>query len=558
MSKHYHRPLSREDEASIHILNNRFSQLDRAIRSLYTEQDVRAEAGEALSARDTAFLDLSDGLIYRMDSNDAAPKAGRIRGFIDAAVSMGQVARLVISGTLSGFTALTPFQKLYVGTSPGSYTQTKPEASLGAGQIMIAAMGYAISTTEIVIKPERIAYHLRDAMAQNDILSIVHHADARGFKRGIRANLLDEDAGAVIASYASSNQDSNVALSDATIATYTADLCTGGTPLGNMTASGGLVAAFDNSAATAAQNAGSTGTIGYDFGIGITKAIRQYTIQHSASLAVTQAPQAWTFQYSNDNSNWTTVDTRTSQTGWSLSEKRTYQFASSVSARYWRINISNNNGAANTSVGEVEMMEVATYTNGASKLTQLFNLASTQTIATLDLWLKKVGSPTGTVTVRIETVSGGNPTGTLAHANASATFSESTLSSGYAAQLVSFTSFSLNSGDYAIVISTSRSASETDYIHWGSDASAPSYAGGEMKSYNGVSWSALSMDGIFTIYDEAVSYSSTVRVSNWSSSFAALGSRYGDENGDTPETETSFKCLRASGLNDVTLCVEME
>jgi hypothetical protein len=496
--------------------------------------------------------------IYKMDADASGPKAGTIRGFVDGVTLIGNTANLVIGGLMDGFSGLTAYNAVYAASTAGTVTQTRPSPSVGGSQIMVAELGFAVANDTVFVRPRAIQYQKRNSMVLDDTLTIQHHSDENGYRRDIWAYITEAVAGAVIDSYASANQDANVSLSNQSVATYGTDQCSGGTALGNMTDSGGLAGAFDNSAATAAQKLSSTtGQIGYDFGSGVTKAIRQYTMQHSSSLATTQAPKDWTFQYSSDNSNWTTVDTQTNQTGWSASEKRTFQFTSAISARYWRINISANNGATNVSVAEVEMMEASTYTTGPSKLAQTFTLSTTQTIASLGLWLKKVGSPTGTVTVRIETTSAGTPTGTLADANAAATFSESVLGTSYAEQAVTFsTSFSLVAGTYAIVISTSRSASEFNYIQWGADASSPGASGGAMYSYSG-SWSAESKDAVYYIYTTGTSHPSRVSVNWWSASSADMVNRYGDGSGADLSTKTTFKCARSGGFTDITVVVEL-
>jgi hypothetical protein len=519
-----------------------------------TQQAIEAEAGEGLADRATAYLDLSDNMIYEMDSDASGPRAGTIRGFIDGAVLTGETARLVIGGLLNGFTGLSDFAPVYVGSTVGSVTQTRPIPALAGSQIMIAEMGFATASDTVFVRPRPIQYQKRKALSDNETISISHHPDAEGYLRKLAAYYKEAEAGASITSYASGNQDSNMALSDAT-PNYSADLCTGGTPIGNMTGGDNLAGAFDNNVATRCQGAGTTGTIGYDFGS--NKTIRQYTVRETTAAASTTAPNAWTFQYSPDNSNWTTVDTRSSQSAWSDGETRTYQFANTVAARYWRLNISNNNGGANTNIGEVEMMDVSSVTGGFSKLAQTFNLAGSEDIGAVGLWLKKVGSPTGTVTVRIETVSGGDPTGTLAHADASVTFEEASLGTSYAEKVVSFAnSFTLGAADYAIVISTSRSASETDYIHWGADGSSPGYAGGNMRQYSG-SWAAASKDAVFAVYEPGLTHPQAVAVDWWESTHADLVNRYGDGSGADLTTKTTFKNLRDAGFSDITLVVEV-
>jgi hypothetical protein len=119
---------------------------------------------------------------------------------------------------------------------------------------------------------------------------------------------------------------------------------------------------------------------------------------------------------------------------------------------------------------------------------------------TLKLWLKKVGSPAGTMTVRLETDDNGNATGTLVHANATATLAESGLGTSYGWATFTFTSFSMPAGiKYHIVLSTSRAASSTNYVLWGADGSAPAYADGEMKALVNATWEAESKDACFEL-----------------------------------------------------------
>lgn len=556
MTTHYHEPLTAAEASDISEINERLGDLDEAIYSAYFAAGsfITATLGEDGGDRNPAYLNLADNKIYLMDADASGPKAGKIRGFLDGSGLTGQTGALVISGIMDGFSGLTPYASVYVSTTLGGITQTRPAPTLGGSQIFVAEMGFAIAADTIFVNPKPILYMLRNAMALNATLTVLHPTDVRPYRRQLAAYYVESETGAALVSYASGNQDSNVALSDATVATYGADQCTGGTPIGNMTASEGLAGIFDNSSATRGGRAASDGLAGYDFGVGVTKAIRKVTVM--AFTTASNAPKDFTIQYSDDNSAWTTASTITNQTAWGSNEVRTFTFASAGTHRYWRVNVSNNNGGASTTIAEIEMMEVATYTNGATKLAQTFNLASTSTISQIDMWLKKVGLPTGTVTVRIETVSASNPSGILAHADATATFAESGLGTSYAAKTVSFTEFSVPSGDYAIVISTSRSPDESNYIHWGADGSSPSYAGGDMRTYSGV-WASASKDAVFTVYGPTILHPQDIAIDWWTSTHADMVNRYGDGAGANLETKTTFKCVLAAGFSDVTLVVEM-
>lgn len=554
-------PLSGADQPlTLAGLNTRYQEFEDYILGLggADASSIDAVAGEGLADRAAAYLDLSDGKIYEMDADAAGPKASSIRGFIDGAVLATETATLVIAGTLNGFTSLTAWQAIYVGTTAGSITQTRPDPTSGASQVMVAEMGFAISTTEVFVAPKKIQYQKRDALADNETLTVQHHGDARGYRRDIWAYITEAAAGAEAEGYSDSNQDSDVGLRDSGPETYTSDLCTGGTPIGNMTAASGLAGAFDNNSGTGAGVTGVAGTIGYNFGVSNDKTIRQYTVTESTVHADANAPSDWTFEYSDNGSDWTAADT---QSGLSFTngETKTFQIANNGAHRYWRLNITDNvAGSGNMFVGEVEMMEAATFGDN-DKLAQTFTLVSETDIASIGLWLKKVGSPTGTATVRIETVSGSNPTGTLVDANATGTFSESTLGTSYDEVLVSLAdTVTLAAGTYAIVLSTDRSASETNYIEWGADGSTPSYSGGDMRSEASSSWSAESKDAVFSVYEPGASHPAKVSVDWWSSTYADVVNRYGDGTGADLTTKTTFKCLRDAGFDDITVVVELD
>lgn len=73
--------------------------------------------------------------------------------------------------------------------------------------------------------------------------------------------------------------------------------------------------------------------------------------------------KSWVFQGSNNNSTWTTLDTRTNETGWTttgvtLGQIRTYRFYNTTPYRYYKIVASDWNGVS-TFIVEVEMMELS-------------------------------------------------------------------------------------------------------------------------------------------------------------------------------------------------------
>ncbi len=126
--------------------------------------------------------------------------------------------------------------------------------------------------------------------------------------------------------------------------------------------------AFDKNAGTSWASAAGTLTGWLSFDFGVRKQIMQYTI---LAKTVAQSPRNFTFEGSNDNVNWTILDTKTNETNWVANEKRIYPMPNQTSRyRYYRLNMSQNNGDA-TYIGsiDVEMMEGGAYTrNGATTL----------------------------------------------------------------------------------------------------------------------------------------------------------------------------------------------
>lgn len=82
-----------------------------------------------------------------------------------------------------------------------------------------------------------------------------------------------------------------------------------------------------------------------------------FAIISSASLA-TEAPKNFTLDWSDDGTTWTTAITPAAQTAWGLSEKRTFTVTGTPGAhKYWRVNITTNNGGTNTTVAEFFLYE---------------------------------------------------------------------------------------------------------------------------------------------------------------------------------------------------------
>jgi hypothetical protein len=100
----------------------------------------------------------------------------------------------------------------------------------------------------------------------------------------------------------------------------------------------------------------TTGWLKFYFGTGNAKAINKYYIKTS-TIASAEAPSSWTLQGSNNDSSWTTLDSRSWVTdpgpdAW----LGPYTFSNTTPYLYYRLNITASNGTRIT-IGEVKLVE---------------------------------------------------------------------------------------------------------------------------------------------------------------------------------------------------------
>ena len=154
--------------------------------SIPTTLDITGTAGEDLAIRDMVYLNPTDNKWYKQDSDASSSVAmGVKRGFATEAISTDATGAIRLNGALSGFTGLTAGMPIYASTTAGSYTQTKPTASTGGSQIVVSEMGFALSTTEVFIRPSGLRYVKKASMDDTDVMTIEHHADAKAYQRKV-------------------------------------------------------------------------------------------------------------------------------------------------------------------------------------------------------------------------------------------------------------------------------------------------------------------------------------------------------------------------------------
>jgi hypothetical protein len=108
-----------------------------------------------------------------------------------------------------------------------------------------------------------------------------------------------------------------------------------------------------------ATNVTTTGFLGYGFTT--TKVINKYIVLGGGNLA-SKAPKDWTVEGNNDTTDgsdgtWDTLSTVTNETSWDISTARTYTFTNSTPYKFYRLNITANNGDVGyLAIGELKFI----------------------------------------------------------------------------------------------------------------------------------------------------------------------------------------------------------
>jgi regulation of enolase protein 1 (concanavalin A-like superfamily) len=101
---------------------------------------------------------------------------------------------------------------------------------------------------------------------------------------------------------------------------------------------------FDQNPGSLWFHQGTTGWLQYDFGAGNAQVVKRYTIA-AANLIPERDPKDWQFQGSNDGTNWTTLDSKSGQSFATIRmQQNTYPLSNTAAYRYYRFNITANNG----------------------------------------------------------------------------------------------------------------------------------------------------------------------------------------------------------------------
>jgi hypothetical protein len=151
------------------------------------------------------------------------------------------------------------------------------------------------------------------------------------------------------------------------------------------------------------------------------------------------------------------------------------------------------------------VLELTNETTG--NLGQGFKVPVQTVIHKVDIYLKKTGSPSGQLTLNLETDSSGKPSGTVldtsdnvAVSSVGASFALVTFNFATPVRLEAFTQYHLVlEGDSTY---DSSFVTGTTVVEWGVDASSPTYANGSISTYATGSWTQdATKCAIFTMSD---------------------------------------------------------
>lgn len=244
--------------------------------------------------------------------------------------------------------------RLYTKDSAGT------EAELGGGSITVALFNELVLTTSLLAL--QVADNTNLAIFAGDNGNRVFDSfDALAYVDVAGATNLDTSAGGLLKPTTTGGVNQVPTMSSNTAPSGVASAS-------SVHSSSAAFRGFDGNTAVGdgtndwLTNAVATGWLQYQFTA--AKTIATYRITSGNGQAA-RAPRNFTLQGSNNGSSWTTIDTRTDQTGWTAGgETRTYTVASPGSYSYYRLDVTLNNGDGSwLEVAEVQLRDALTTNN---------------------------------------------------------------------------------------------------------------------------------------------------------------------------------------------------
>jgi len=120
----------------------------------------------------------------------------------------------------------------------------------------------------------------------------------------------------------------------------------------NASATEGSPTAFDSDPSSKwFNNTLATGWLQYDFGAGNAQVVRRYSL--TVADVANRDPKNWNFLGSQDGTTWTTLDSQSNQAFGYRQQQNFYNIGNSTGYRYYRIEITANNGGTNLAVADL-------------------------------------------------------------------------------------------------------------------------------------------------------------------------------------------------------------
>ena len=538
----------------------------------YATLDIAVTWGEDVSGSPNAsvYQKTSDGKWYIANPVSSPPLISSRRGMILStgasfgAINTAGVVRL--RGPASGGSSLLANSPTYL-LGAGTIGATPPTVTLDSTLIVVAMMGYALTTNSSYVQPyPTLTYRRYVTMSAGEEIDITHYSDITDKSRTARAFAIVYDT-VLAEDYASSNQDAVLQLmgQSGAGAAVSTGVATGtnyqvgdvGDVERRQSQSLLLVAGtLTQITFTLRANSGSPS-------VGITVSLRA----DNAGIPATTSLYSTTVASPAASSlNTVTV------TGGPFLAAGTYWLVFELSANQGtnvRYNMDGSAGSVYANgVSKADTVASLPFpgTWGTSNAGDLACSATTAAVALYDniaqgvshtgtpnvvtsikLWLRRVGSSSDDLTVSLCADSAGSPGSTITDGTSNAVVM-STLGTSFA--YVEFTYSvgarpSLSSGtQYWMKLSTTGSASNTVYVEVGTDNTSPSYANGQTKTDTGGTWSATSpaSDSIFELYIQNDAFQEQLSIGQWSDpTTGQIGVRYGITFNNATDTQTSFK-----------------
>ncbi|PRH85483.1 hypothetical protein C5L14_21075 [Labrys okinawensis] len=234
-----------------------------------------------------------------------------------------------------------------------------------AGVFRVYTLGGRVGSVEVTHPYADADLFQLDFDQTNDVLDITHKGyQPRRVKRLSDTSWSIETVNFRFGPFLPVNDTATTLTPSATgnpVPKMTSNTAPSGTAAAGSTGLGAPWNAFDRDSGTAwHSNTPSNEWVSYTFPS--TKIVVGYSVSAYAGLVAAtpvtdRAPKSWTFEGSNDGTNWTVLDSQFAQSNWSAGETRYFRFTNTTAYTGYRLNVSTNNGGTVITVGDLAFTE---------------------------------------------------------------------------------------------------------------------------------------------------------------------------------------------------------